>query len=88
MAGCAPGCLGEEACCPGGDDLAAAAAAKEAACAAPCLTAPAMPFAPSFCVVVPLGVVTVIMLASDGSIEHSILYPGGKNVLKPCMRDG
>lgn len=58
-------------------------AEEEAAWAAPCLTAPAIPFAPSFWVVVPLGVVTVIMLDSDGSIEHSMRYPGGRKVLKP-----
>ena len=40
---------------------------------------------PVVCIVVPLGVVTVICLAS---IEHSIRYPAGKKVLKPWMRTG
>ena len=34
-------------------------------------------------VVVPIGVVTVIVLGSDGSTEISMRYPTGRNVLKP-----
>ncbi len=32
--------------------------------------------------IVPIGVVTLIALGSP-FVPHSILYPGGKNVLKP-----
>lgn len=39
-------------------------------------------------VVVPVGVVTVIGLGSEGSREHSIRYPGGKNVLNPWIKLG
>jgi len=39
-------------------------------------------------VVVPVGVVTRIGLGSDGSNEHSILYPGGKKVLNPWIKFG
>lgn len=39
-------------------------------------------------VVVPVGVVTLIGLGSEGSKEHSILYPGGKKVLKPWIKLG
>lgn len=39
-------------------------------------------------VVVPVGVVTRIGFGSDGSKEHSILYPGGKNVLNPWIKLG
>ena len=41
-----------------------------------------------FCVVVPDGVVTVMVLGSEGSVEVSMRYPTGKKVLKPCMRIG
>ena len=34
----------------------------------------------------PLGVVTVMSPASAGSREQSILYPGGRKVLKPGVR--
>lgn len=38
--------------------------------------------------VCPLGVVTIIRLGSRGSIEHSIRYPAGKNVLNPDINKG
>jgi hypothetical protein len=37
--------------------------------------------------VVPIGVVTLMALGSP-PVPHSILYPGGKNVLKPWIRFG
>ena len=40
------------------------------------------------CIMVPVGVVTVIKLASFASVEHSMRYPTGKKVLKPWIRDG
>lgn len=46
------------------------------------------PLAEVVCVIVPIGVVTVMVLKSNGSAEMSILYPGGRKVLKPCMRYG
>lgn len=38
--------------------------------------------------VLPLGVVTVIKLASKASVVHSIRYPKGRKVLNPWMREG
>lgn len=35
------------------------------------------------CIVVPVGVVTVMKFASCASVEHSMRYPTGKNVLNP-----
>jgi len=40
------------------------------------------------CMVLPLGVVTVIKLASEASVVHSIRYPTGKKVLNPWIREG
>ena len=40
----------------------------------------------AFCMRVPKGVVTVIRWLSP--VVHSILYPGGRNVLKPEMSSG
>lgn len=43
-------------------------------------------------VVMPIGVVTVIVVTAPSfwgvETEHSILYPGGRNVLKPWIRTG
>jgi hypothetical protein len=47
-----------------------------------------MPTPPGVCVVVPVGVVTVMRLLSLGSRLHSMRYPGGRKVLKPWMRLG
>jgi hypothetical protein len=52
------------------------------------LIAPAIPTPPGVCVVVPVGVVTVIRLLSLGSRLHSMRYPGGRKVLKPCINEG
>lgn len=41
-----------------------------------------------FWVVVPSGVVTVIVLGSEGSADTSMRYPTGRKVLNPCMRYG
>jgi hypothetical protein len=40
------------------------------------------------CVIVPVGIVTVMRFASCKSVEHSILYPVGRKVLNPWMREG
>ena len=40
------------------------------------------------CVKVPRGVVTVMVLALRGSVDSSMRYPGGKNVLNPSIRYG
>jgi hypothetical protein len=40
------------------------------------------------CIMVPVGVVTMIKLESCESVEHSMRYPTGKKVLKPWMSDG
>ena len=40
------------------------------------------------CVITPIGVVTVMAPTFRGSLERSMRYPGGRNVLKPCMRSG
>ena len=44
--------------------------------------------APEVAVVVPCGVVTLMAWGSEGSVEHSILYPGGRKVLKPWIKFG
>lgn len=46
------------------------------------------PGPPVVCMVLPLGVVTVIKLASKASVVHSIRYPTGRKVLNPWMREG
>ena len=46
------------------------------------------PGPPEVCMVLPLGVVTVIKLASNASVVHSIRYPTGRKVLNPWMREG
>lgn len=52
----------------------------------PCDTSPlALPVID--CTVVPIGVVTRIVLGSFPA-PHSILYPGGRKVLKPWIRFG